>query len=149
MTKARSGSLGLDNVSLSDTFNHVLQIQLDSPIPLADQLVTGLRGAIARRELAPGDPLPTVRQLAADLGINLNTVSRAYRVLEAAGLVRTARGRGTVVTSNTETDAASQPKPELSSRMAAVLADARLAGLGRGDVELLLHQQMAPLWPET
>jgi GntR family transcriptional regulator len=48
--------------------------------------------------LQPGDALPSVRQLAADLGINPNTVKQAYRELEREGLVHVRRGQGTFVT---------------------------------------------------
>ncbi len=77
----------------------MLTIRLDSPVPLAEQIRLGIRQAIAAAELAPGDPLPAVRQLANDLGVNFNTVARAYRELEQEGLVISRRGRGTVVTS--------------------------------------------------
>ncbi|MEW6278583.1 MAG: GntR family transcriptional regulator, partial [Candidatus Eremiobacterota bacterium] len=73
----------------------MIRIQVDSTVPLVEQLQQELRRAIARGEVGPGDPLPPVRQLAADLGINWNTVARAYRALELEGLVSTARGRGT------------------------------------------------------
>ena len=52
---------------------------------------------VARGELQPGDQLPTVRQLATDLRVNFNTVARAYRLLDEAGLISTQHGRGTYV----------------------------------------------------
>jgi len=128
----------------------VLTIHIESPVPLADQIVTGIRGEIARGGLRAGDPLPTVRQLAGDLGINLNTVSRAYRVLETSGLVRTKRGRGTVVVA--ERDARRAPagkvRSELAARLGSVLADARLSGLDRRKVEELFARELALLWPK-
>jgi GntR family transcriptional regulator len=51
--------------------------------------------------LRPGDPLPSVRQLAADLGVNPNTVKQAYRELEREGLVQVRRGQGTFVSDRT------------------------------------------------
>jgi GntR family transcriptional regulator len=54
--------------------------------------------AIARGDLKTGDQLPTVRQLAVDLSINLNTVIRAYREMEIEGLLETHQGSGTFVT---------------------------------------------------
>lgn len=125
----------------------MIHVRLDSSVPLAEQLVTGLRGALARGQVRQGDPLPSVRQLAADLGINLNTVSRAYRVLEESGLVSTRRGRGTRVTAERE------PHPALDldalrERTRALLADARLADLPRADVAELIHQELDTLYPE-
>jgi len=126
----------------------MLTIRLDSSQPIADQLVAGLRCAIARREVRAGDALPTVRQLAADLGINMNTVSRAYRVLEASGLVTTVRGRGTVVSADREHPPANAVEAHETLVRAArnVLADLRLAGLRRGDARSLIQQEFDVIW---
>lgn len=75
-------------------------IQLDptSPVPPFEQVRSQLAAQVTSGDLVAGTRLPTVRQLADDLGLAVNTVARAYRELEAAGLVET-RGRGgTVVT---------------------------------------------------
>jgi GntR family transcriptional regulator len=123
----------------------MLTVRLDAPTPLADQIVTGIRCAIASRELRPGDGLPTVRQLAADLGINMNTVSRAYRALEATGLVSTVRGRGTVVSACHETGGR-QAAEDLDARVRSVLSDARLSGLDRSATEGLVSGAIATIW---
>jgi len=135
---------------MCDTFLRMLTIRLDSPVPLADQLVSGLRCAIARRQVRTGDPLPTVRQLAADLGINMNTVSRAYRALEASGLVSTVRGRGTVVAAEQErpTVDPAATRQVLAQSLRGVLADLRLAGLARGDASALVDQELSTIWQE-
>jgi len=52
---------------------------------------------VATGVLRPGDQLPTVRQLATDLRVNFNTVARAYRLLDEAGVISTQQGRGTYV----------------------------------------------------
>ncbi len=76
-----------------------------SPVPPYEQV----RGQIARQihagQLVPGARLPTVRRLAGDLGLAVNTVARAYRELEQAGLVATRGRNGTVVTGTDETRA--------------------------------------------
>lgn len=123
----------------------MLTVRLDTPTPLADQIVIGLRCAIASRELRPGDDLPTVRQLAADLGINMNTVSRAYRTLEASGLVSTVRGRGTVVSACHDTNG-ERGAAELGARVRTVLSDARLAGLDRFAAMTLVRGQIQSIW---
>jgi GntR family transcriptional regulator len=56
-----------------------------------------VKQAIAGGKLNPGDQLPTVRQLAADLRINFNTVARAYRLLDEEGIISTQHGRGTYI----------------------------------------------------
>jgi DNA-binding transcriptional regulator YhcF (GntR family) len=78
----------------------ILRVDLASPIPPYEQLRTQIAGLIALGTLHPDDRLPSVRQLAADLGLATGTVARAYRELEQAGSVE-GRGRhGTVVRPN-------------------------------------------------
>jgi GntR family transcriptional regulator len=61
---------------------------------------------IATGSLQPGDQLPTVRQLAADLRVNFNTVARAYRLLDEAGIISTQHGRGTYILGESPPEAA-------------------------------------------
>lgn len=123
----------------------MIVIDLDSPTPLTDQIVQAIRRAIALGRVRPGGELPTVRQLAADLDVNFNTVSRAYRLLEASGLVRTSRGRGTRVIADRE---AEPQRAGLKARAALenAVADARLAGMGREDLSALIRLQIEALW---
>jgi DNA-binding transcriptional regulator YhcF (GntR family) len=127
----------------------MLTIHLNSPLPLAEQIRLGVRQAIAAGEMAPSDPLPSVRQLAGDLGVNFNTVARAYRDLEQEGLVISRRGRGTVVASSGAT--ATSPSPDLERHLiegvGRILADARLAGLSPRWMEQIFQTEMAKLWP--
>jgi DNA-binding transcriptional regulator YhcF (GntR family) len=77
---------------------HLITVDAASPVPPFEQVRSQIAVQIADGVLVPGTRLPTVRQLASDLGLAVNTVARSYRELEAAGLVET-RGRGgTVVT---------------------------------------------------
>ena len=127
----------------------MLTVDLDSPLPLNEQLVRGLRRAIAVGELAPGQDLPSVRQLAADLGVNLNTVARAYRSLEEDGLVHSARGRGTRVTANRESrnEAPALLEQRFIDKLQDVLSDAKLAGMKRARVMQRMQREVDKLWP--
>lgn len=142
----------VDNVSLFGTMlvkgdPPVLVIDLASDRPLAEQVESGLRGAIAKGEVAPGDRMPTARQLAGDLGISLNTVARAYRAMEADGLVSTVRGRGTVVSSARQTNAGSAAAREsVLAKLQEVVSDARLAGLTRKQFDKLAADAARGLW---
>jgi DNA-binding transcriptional regulator YhcF (GntR family) len=129
----------------------VVRIDLSGTQPLGEQIRTEIRDAIARGEVRPGESLPTVRQLAADLGINLNTVARAYRFLEAEGLVTTIRGRGTVVRSARETPVlAKRPlKDRIRRAVRQVISDARLAGLQREELEELFAKEASAIWSEA
>lgn len=74
-----------------------IQIDLKSGVPFYRQIIDQVKSAMSAGMLDPGDRLPTVRQLAVDLSINPNTVSRAYTELELTGLVETQLGSGTFV----------------------------------------------------
>ncbi len=75
----------------------MIVITADSPIPPFEQLRAQLAQKITDRELVVGTRLPTVRRLAVDLGLAANTVARAYRELEEAGLIETRGRAGTFV----------------------------------------------------
>ena len=73
------------------------EIDLASHTPIYVQLMDEIKHKVATGDLNPGDQLPTVRQLAADLRINFNTVARAYRMLDEDGIISTQHGRGTFI----------------------------------------------------
>ena len=78
-------------------FGDWIRVDPSAAQPLFDQLRTQIIGGVRSGQLAPGARLPTVRELAARLGLAVNTVARAYREVESAGIVET-RGRfGTFV----------------------------------------------------
>jgi GntR family transcriptional regulator len=81
-----------------------MQIRIDfrSEQPIYHQIVEQIRQKVANGELKPGDQLPTVRQLATELRVNFNTVARAYRLLDEAGLISTQQGRGTYIWENAD-----------------------------------------------
>lgn len=74
-----------------------IEINFTSHIPIYVQLIDQIKHQIATGELSPGDQLPTVRQLAADLRVNFNTIARAYRSLDEEGVISTQHGRGTFI----------------------------------------------------
>lgn len=80
---------------------HLSPIQFEvhpsSGVPIYRQIMEQVLALIAGAKLAEGDTLPSVRQMAAALGVNMMTVSKAYSKLEAAGVLNRARGQGMVV----------------------------------------------------
>jgi DNA-binding transcriptional MocR family regulator len=81
------------------------RVDRESGIPLGRQLAGGIRAAVAGGELAAGDRLPSVRELAELAGVNVNTVRAVYARLEVEGLVRSEHGRGTFVAGGLEAGA--------------------------------------------
>lgn len=101
-----------------------LEIDLSSGVPAYEQIRAQVTAHVTSGQLAPGDRLPPIRTLASDLGLAPGTVARAFRELEAAGVVLTRRRTGTVVADHAQV-------PELNARRAAerYVAEARAAGL--------------------
>ena len=76
----------------------ILQIDFRSGLPIYTQIVNQVQSQIASGIIKPGDQLPTVRALAEELRVNINTVARAYRILDEARIISTQQGRGTYIT---------------------------------------------------
>lgn len=73
----------------------LINLDLSDERPIYQQIVDEVRRALVLGTLAPEDPLPSVRALAAELRVNPNTVQQAYRELERAGIIYSRRGQGT------------------------------------------------------
>ena len=116
-----------------------LSIDHESPVPPFEQLRSQVAGAVSRGDLTPGTRLGTVRQTAAELGLAVNTVARAYRELEADGVVVTKGRQGTFVRSQ----AVHGGSDSGTSARAAAAEYARLArqvGLTRAEAVRLLEE---------
>jgi DNA-binding transcriptional regulator YhcF (GntR family) len=113
-----------------------------STVPPFEQLRSQLAGRVTRGELAPGTRLPTVRKAAEELGLAVNTVARAYRELEADGVVVTEGRRGTFVRSAVVEGTADGA--DAARHAAADYARAaRQAGLTRAEA----HRLVDDAWP--
>jgi len=74
-----------------------IEIEFQSGIPLYEQIAHQVLELIEDGKLSPGDQLPTTRELAVKLGVNFNTVARAYRMLDQGKIISTQHGRGTFI----------------------------------------------------
>lgn len=95
-------------------------IDIDDSVPLFAQLIAQVKEAVATGGLAPGDPLPPIRQLANDLGINNKTVAKAYQLLERDAVIQTRGYRGTFI----HPDARANCAVDLEARVLEELSDA-------------------------
>jgi len=116
-----------------------ISIDHDSTVPPFEQLRSQVATAVARGDLPPGTRLGTVRQTAADLGLAVNTVARAYRELEADGVVVTRGRQGTFVRSGV-LDGTSDGGEAARSAAADYVRVVRQAGLTRSEAVRLVEQ---------
>lgn len=106
-------------------------------LPAYLQLVRQVREALRLGWLTPGDKLPTVRDVVASSGVNANTVLKAYRELELAGLVEAKQGAGTYVKA-TLGSADPEAMAQLRARLVEWVRAAREAGLEYEDINALV-----------
>lgn len=125
------------------------ELDFRSHVPIYVQLVERIKHLVASGVLEPGSQLPTVRQLAAELRVNFNTIARAYRILDEAGVISTQQGRGTFVLD--------PPPPEQAERLrtaalegltGSYLADAERMGFEPQEVEAEI-ERMIRSWQES
>jgi len=114
--------------------------------PLYQQLVDEIKTLIARGELAQGTSLPPVRQVASDLGVNLNTVAFAYRKLQKEGLIRVRHGSGAIVTSKTLKE---KPEESLRAQLRTALTQLILAGFKQSEIKALINEELEELLQEN
>lgn len=110
-------------------------VDRSDPMPLHDQVAAEIRRAIADGEAHPRDRIPQAKDLAAELGVNTNTVLRALRVLRDEGLLELGRGRAIIVAGTPERGA-------VIARLKEFLAFARSQGYRRE--ELLTMMESLP-----
>jgi len=110
--------------------------------PIYRQIADEIKALIARGALREGEPLPSVRQVAADLGVNLNTIATAYRELQEEGLITVRHGSGAVVTSRTTRDTT---RADLRKPLQTALTQLALAGLTRAEILAMVERELKDL----
>jgi len=101
----------------------------------SEQIAMQVRFAVAAGVLAPGDRLPSVRQLAVDALVNPNTVGKVWRDLEREGVLESRPGDGVFVASGARELCRAARDRELGQRLASWIDDARSAGLTRAEID--------------
>ena len=126
----------------------MIEVDFRSHVPIYVQLVERIKHLVATEVLAPGDQLPTVRQLAADLRVNFNTVARAYRMLDEAGVISTQQGRGTYVLERLPPERSEQlRKAALEELTRSFLGEAATMGFDPEEVDRS-YREMMRRWRE-
>ncbi len=116
------------------------EINLQSGVPLYQQLKRSFQRMAALGLIQPHEQLPSVRQLAMELGINPNTVQKAYRELEQEGLIYAVPGKGNFLSDQSKDH--ELQKEEIRRHFRAAAHIAWLAGLPRAEVQALLDQSL-------
>jgi GntR family transcriptional regulator len=126
-----------------------LHISPSSGVPTYRQIVDQVKYLVASGRLKPGEELPPIRVLAEKLVINPNTVARAYRELEVAGVVTKRRTAGTYVSDAGSPLARRERLRILAERADVLLAEARQMGVGLEEVIELLRQRDEAMQPSS
>jgi GntR family transcriptional regulator len=118
-------------------------LEPSSGIPLGVQIGRQLRLAITSGRLAPGERLPSARDLAAELKVNFHTVRKAYGDLEQAGLVRQERGLGTFVADRAPRPDEEELRALVRGHVERLLADLAGLGLRADDIVRLVERELS------
>lgn len=109
----------------------IIELDMNSSTPIYVQLRNQIVMGIGRGELKLGESLPTVRQLAQDIGVNTMTVNKAYQILKTEGYIKTDRRHGAIVSDNIDMDIVFREK--LENELELLLAEAAINGMDKRD----------------
>lgn len=112
-----------------------VRIDPASETPLFEQLAASIRSSIVDRSLSPGERLPSARELAESLAINMHTVLRAYQELRNEGFIELRRGRGAIVA------ATSHSYDTLAADISALVAEARTKNISAAALIALIREE--------
>lgn len=109
----------------------IIELDMNSSTPIYVQLRNQIVMGIWRGELKLGESLPTVRQLAQDIGVNTMTVNKAYQILKTEGYIKIDRRHGAIVSDNIDMDIVFREK--LENELELLLAEAAINGMDKND----------------
>jgi GntR family transcriptional regulator len=119
-----------------------ISIDIDAPVPPFAQLIAQVKAAVQTGRIRPGEPLPSIRQLANDLALNLKTVAKAYRLLERDAVIQTRGYRGSFV----HPDAAANCRVDLSEeaheKLQETIEELRAAGVTDSEIRNAFNRSM-------
>ena len=119
-----------------------IRIYTKSNTPAYEQIVSGIKYAIARGEYRPEDQLPSVRELAVELLVNPNTVAKAYRELEREGLTYSRKGAGIYVTNGAAGACRKARREEVAECVGQALREAARSGLSPEEVRKMVEREL-------
>lgn len=117
-------------------------IDIESPEPLFAQLIAQIKQAVQHGKIQPGDPLPSIRQLAVDLELNSKTVAKAYRLLERDSVIQTRGYRGTFVHPDAKANSTVDLAAWVNDRIQAAITTFRDAGVTDSEIRIAFANAM-------
>lgn len=119
-----------------------ITIDIEDSSPLFAQLIAQIKDAVLSGGLEPGSPLPSIRQLANDLGINNKTVAKAYRLLERDSVIQTKGYRGTFIHPDARANSAVDLEAQVVRELSAVVDVLRRAGATDSEIRIAFGDVM-------
>ncbi|MCG8396558.1 GntR family transcriptional regulator YtrA [Bacillus atrophaeus] len=107
----------------------MIQIDPRSSTPIYEQIIQQMKELCLKGIMAPGDKLPSVRELATIIIANPNTVSKAYKELEREGIIETLRGRGTYISEEAKKTLVEGKMTMIKEQLKQLIIDAHYAGV--------------------
>jgi GntR family transcriptional regulator len=111
-------------------------------VPIYEQIKNGIKGKISLGVLKPNEPLPSIRDLAAELVVNPNTVARAYRELEFEGFITTRKGKASFVTDNSSSLIKQERQRFIDEVFARAISEAGKFGLGEEEIRAIVEARL-------
>ena len=121
-----------------------LEIDFKSDLPIYEQIRRRIIIGLAKGKISPGDKLPSVRDMAENIGINLHTVNKAYKLLEADGVITMDRRYGSLITEDINPMAA-YDEGKIESELDFLLAIVKLKGLSKEEFIAKINSK----WEDT
>lgn len=115
-------------------------VNVHSSVAIYEQIENQIRFAIASGKLKANDQLPSIKELGKRLGINFNTVAKAYRDLEVMGLIYTRRGMGCFVNGGVGTRCAGDCRAQITKRLHEISQEAKAAGIPKKELALIVGE---------
>lgn len=120
-----------------------ITIDPESSVPIYIQIEDSIHSLISAGQLQPGAQLPTIRELAAEIRVNLNTVARAYFELDKEGVISTQRGIGTFVTGKPDKEQIERKRQKLlHSIILSALEEAQNLGYSADEIIKAFQQEI-------
>lgn len=116
----------------------MFDIRLEGKQPIYEQLYSGITALIASGSLSPEEKLPAVREIAKKLGVNPNTVQKAYAMLEQKGFIYSVPAKGSYVSQKTE--AAKALQRENLGQLKEALSSTKASGVNKSDVLRIVNE---------